>query len=184
MQFLSRFCPRFQPSRGRSPVRTMQPKPTQHLSQTGSRLSGFKHRTAYRRKRRWLRFSSGLDPSLRLGVEWRACRKLLDKQAISGDGWTANRQPICSITIMSRPLRHSQLYLSGLLYGRVDGRYARTPIRRSDDRRGRDFHPCVKHVQGQQLRRDPALRRLQEKSGGLMVSRSRSERQRQQAKRR
>ena len=92
------------------------------------------------------RFSS-LDPSLRLTLN-AGLQEALDKQAISGtDGLLTganldNNNAAATSTF--------QTYLSGLLYGRVDGRYRPHTIRRSDDRRGRDFHPCELRVQREQ----------------------------------
>ena len=61
------------------------------------------------------------------------------------------------------------LYLSGLLYGRVDGRYARTP---SDIRMilgGGTFTHAASTYKGNNSD-ESGVERLQEKSGGLMVS--------------
>ena len=67
---------------------------------------------------------SGLDASLRLALSG-GLEEALDDQAISGtDGLlTGSNIPNNNVSAITT----FQLYLSGLLYGRVDGRYARTP---------------------------------------------------------
>ena len=67
---------------------------------------------------------AGLDASLRLALNG-GLQEALDKQAISGTdglltGTNLSNNNVTSTTTFA-------LYLSGLLYGRVDGRYARTP---------------------------------------------------------
>ena len=67
---------------------------------------------------------AGLDASLRLALSG-GLEEALDDQAISGtDGLlTGTNLPNNNVNAVST----FALYLSGLLYGRVDGRYARTP---------------------------------------------------------
>ena len=67
---------------------------------------------------------AGLDASLRLALN-SGLQEKLDQQAISGtDGlMTSTNLPNNNVNTAST----FALYLSGLLYGRVDGRYARTP---------------------------------------------------------
>ena len=67
---------------------------------------------------------AGLDSSLRLALNG-GLQEKLDQQAIEGtDGLlTATNLPNNNVNAVTT----FALYLSGLLYGRVDGRYARTP---------------------------------------------------------
>ena len=93
---------------------------------------------------------AGLVASLRLALSG-GLEEALDDQAISGtDGLlTATNLDNNNVSAVTT----FQLYLSGLLYGRVDGRFARTP---GDVRMivGQGtFAPCVRHVQRKQLRR-------------------------------
>ena len=76
----------------------------------------------------------------------------LDQQAIEGaDGLlTATNLPNANVSTQTT----FQLYLSpACLYGRVDGQVCAHTGRHPDDRRTGNFHPCVLHFQGQQLRR-------------------------------
>ena len=94
-------------------------------------------------------------------------QEALDKRAISGDdGLLASTNlPNANVAAAST----FALYLSGLLYGRVDGRYARTP---SDIRMilgGGTFTHASSTYKGNNSD-ESGVERLQEKSGGLMVS--------------
>ena len=82
---------------------------------------------------------SGLDSSLRLALNG-GLQEKLDQQAIEGtDGLlTGTNLPNNNVSNVST----FALYLSGLLYGRVDGRYAKTPGRHPDDRRAGHLHTC------------------------------------------
>ena len=67
---------------------------------------------------------AGLDASLRLALNG-GLQEKLDQQAINGsegllNGTNLSNNNVSAVTTFA-------LYLSGLLYGRVDGRYARTP---------------------------------------------------------
>ena len=109
---------------------------------------------------------SGLDASLRLALSG-GLEEALDKQAISGtDGLlTGTNLPNNNVNAVST----FALYLSGLLYGRVDGRYARTP---GDVRmilgQGTFSHASAAFKGNNSD--ESGVERLQEKSGGLMVS--------------
>ena len=109
---------------------------------------------------------AGLDASLRLALSG-GLEEALDDQAISGtDGLlTATNLPNNNVNTIST----FALYLSGLLYGRVDGRYARTP---SDIRmivgQGTFAHASAAFKGNNSD--ESGVERLQEKSGGLMVS--------------
>ena len=109
---------------------------------------------------------SGLDASLRLALN-SGLQEALDKQAISGtDGLlTGANLPNNNAAAVST----FQLYLSGLLYGRVDGRYARTP---RDVRmivgQGTFAHASLAFKGNNSD--ESGVERLQEKSGGMMVS--------------
>ena len=109
---------------------------------------------------------AGLDASLRLALSG-GLEEALDKQAISGtDGlMTSTNLPANNVNAVST----FQLYLSGLLYGRVDGRYARTP---GDVRmivgQGTFNHASAAYKGNNSD--ESGVERLQEKSGGLMVS--------------
>ena len=109
---------------------------------------------------------AGLDASLRLALNG-GLQERLDQQAIEGtDGLlTATNLPNNNVNTIST----FALYLSGLLYGRVDGRYARTP---SDIRmilgQGTFSHASAAFKGNNSD--ESGVERLQEKSGGLMVS--------------
>ena len=111
------------------------------------------------------RFSS-LDSSLRLALN-SGLQEALDKQAISGDDGllTSTNLPNNNVSTATS----FALYLSGLLYGRVDGRYARTP---SDVRMivgaGTFTHAAAAYKGNNSD--ESGVERLQEKSGGLRVS--------------
>ena len=109
---------------------------------------------------------AGLDSSLRLALSG-GLEEALDKQAISGtDGLlTATNLPNNNVSAQTT----FQLYLSGLLYGRVDGRYARTP----GDIRMIVGQGTFSHASGAYKGNnsdESGVERLQEKSGGLRVS--------------
>ena len=109
---------------------------------------------------------SGLDASLRLALNG-GLQEKLDQQAIEGtDGLlTSTNLPNNNVSATTT----FALYLSGLLYGRVDGRYARTP---SDVRMivgaGTFTHASAAYKGNNSD--ESGVERLQEKSGGLRVS--------------
>ena len=109
---------------------------------------------------------AGLDSSLRLALNG-GLQEKLDQQAIEGtDGLlTGTNLPNNNVNAVST----FALYLSGLLYGRVDGRYARTP---GDVRmilgQGTFSHASAAFKGNNSD--ESGVERLQEKSGGLMVS--------------
>ena len=109
---------------------------------------------------------SGLDSSLRLALNG-GLQEKLDQQAIEGtDGLlTSTNLPNNNVSATTT----FALYLSGLLYGRVDGRYARTP---SDVRMivGAGTFTHASSVYKGNNSDESSVERLQEKSGGLMVS--------------
>ena len=109
---------------------------------------------------------AGLDASLRLALNG-GLQEKLDQQAIEGtDGLlTGTNLPNNNVSAVST----FALYLSGLLYGRVDGRFARTP---SDVRMivgAGTFTHASSTYKGNNSD-ESGVERLQEKSGGLMVS--------------
>ena len=109
---------------------------------------------------------AGLDGALRLALNG-GLQERLDQQAIEGtDGLlTGTNLPNNNVNAVST----FALYLSGLLYGRVDGRFARTP---SDIRMilgGGTFTHAASTYKGNNSD-ESGVERLQEKSGGLMVS--------------
>ena len=109
---------------------------------------------------------SGLDSSLRLALNG-GLQEKLDQQAIEGtDGLlTATNLPNANVNAVTT----FALYLSGLLYGRVDGRYART----AGDVRMIVGAPTFAHASAAYKGNnsdESGVERLQEKSGGLMVS--------------
>ena len=109
---------------------------------------------------------AGLDAALRLALNG-GLQEKLDQQAIEGtDGLlTGTNLPNANVSTQTT----FALYLSGLLYGRVDGRYARTP---SDVRmivgQGTFAHASAAFKGNNSD--ESGVERLQEKSGGLMVS--------------
>ena len=109
---------------------------------------------------------AGLDAALRLALNG-GLQEALDKQAISGtDGLlTATNLPNANVNTATT----FALYLSGLLYGRVDGRYARNP---GDIRMivGQGTFTHASAAFKGNASDESGVERLQEKSGGLMVS--------------
>ena len=109
---------------------------------------------------------AGLDAALRLALNG-GLQEALDKQAISGtDGLlTSTNLPNNNVSTATS----FQLYLSGLLYGRVDGRYARTP---GDIRMivGQGTFTHASSTYKGNNSDESGVERLQEKSGGLRVS--------------
>ena len=109
---------------------------------------------------------AGLDASLRLALNG-GLQEKLDQQAIEGtDGLlTGTNLPNNNVNAVST----FALYLSGLLYGRVDGRYARTP---GDIRMivGQGTFTHASSTFKGNNSDESGVERLQEKSGGLMVS--------------
>ena len=67
---------------------------------------------------------AGLDSSLRLALN-SGLQEALDAQAISGTDGLLTSTNLANNNVSA--ITSFALYLSGLLYGRVDGRYARTP---------------------------------------------------------
>ena len=109
---------------------------------------------------------AGLDAALRLALN-SGLQERLDQQAIEGtDGLlTGTNLPNNNVNAVTT----FPLYLSGLLYGRVDGRYARTP---GDVRMivgSGTFTHAASTYKGNNSD-ESGVERLQEKSGGLMVS--------------
>ena len=109
---------------------------------------------------------AGLDASLRLALNG-GLQEKLDQQAIEGtDGLlTGTNLPNNNVSTATT----FALYLSGLLYGRVDGRYARTP---GDVRmivgQGTFTHAASTYKGNNSD--ESGVERLQAQSGGLMVS--------------
>ena len=103
-----------------------------------------------------------------LRIESGGLQEALDNQAISGTDGLLNGNEFAQQQ-RERDHRASQLYLSGLLYGRVDGRYARTP----GDVRMIVGQGTFSHASGAYKGNnsdESGVERLQEKSGGLRVS--------------
>ena len=107
---------------------------------------------------------AGLDASLRLALNG-GLQEALDEQAIKEnllDGTNLANNNVSAITSFA-------LYLSGLLYGRVDGRYARTP---GDVRalvgQGTFTHAAAAYKGNNSD--ESAVERLGSRSGGLRVS--------------
>ena len=109
---------------------------------------------------------AGLDASLRLALNG-GLQEKLDQQAIEGtDGLlTGTNLPNNNVNTVST----FALYLSGLLYGRVDGRYARTPGDVKMILGQGTFSHASAAFKGNNSD-ESGVERLQEKSGGLMVS--------------
>ena len=109
---------------------------------------------------------AGLDAALRLALNG-GLQEKLDQQAIEGtDGLlTSTNLDNNNVNAVST----FALYLSGLLYGRIDGRYARTP---GDVRMivGQGTYNHASAAYKGNNSDESGVERLQEKSGGLMVS--------------
>ena len=109
---------------------------------------------------------SGLDASLRLALNG-GLQERLDQQAINGSGGLLNGSNLPNNNVNA--VSTFALYLSGLLYARVDGRYARTP---GDIRMivGQGTFAHASSAFKGNNSDESGVERLQEKSGGLMVS--------------
>ena len=119
---------------------------------------------AYRRSD-LARFRS-LDASLRLALNG-GLQEKLDQQAIAGTDGLLTGTNLANNNVTTETT--FALYLSGLLYGRVDGRYARSPA----DVRVLVGQPAYNHASGVYKAAESdetASERLAARSGGLMVS--------------
>lgn len=109
---------------------------------------------------------AGLDASLRLALNG-GLEEALDEQAISGDDGLLTGTNLANHNVNTATT--FALYLSGLLYGRVDGRFARTP---SDVRvivgQG-TFTAAASSYKGNNSD-ESAVERLGSRAGGLRVS--------------
>ena len=109
---------------------------------------------------------SGLDASLRLALNG-GLQEKLDQQAINGSDGLLNGTNLDNNNVSN--VSTFALYLSGLLYGRVDGRYARTP---GDIRMivgAGTFTHASSAYKGNNSD-ESANERMSSQSGGLMVS--------------
>ena len=109
---------------------------------------------------------AGLDASLRLALSG-GLEEALDDQAISGSDGLLNGTNLSNNNVNA--VSTFALYLSGLLYGRVDGRYARTP----GDVRMIVGQGTFTHASGAYKGNnsdEAGSERLQTRSGGLRVS--------------
>ena len=109
---------------------------------------------------------AGLDAALRLALNG-GLQEKLDQQAINGSSGLLNGTNLPNNNVSA--VSTFALYLSGLLYGRVDGRFARTP----GDVKMIVGAPTFAHASAAykgNASDESGVERLQEKSGGLMVS--------------
>ena len=109
---------------------------------------------------------AGLDASLRLALNG-GLQEKLDQQAINGSDGLLNGTNLPNNNVSN--VSTFALYLSGLLYGRVDGRYARTP---GDVRMivgAGTFTHASSAYKGNNSD-ESANERMSSQSGGLMVS--------------
>ena len=109
---------------------------------------------------------AGLDASLRLALN-SGLQEALDKQAISGTDGLLTAQNLDNNAVNA--VSTFQTYLSNLLYGRVDGRYARVPV----DVRAIVGQGTFAHASGTYKGNnsdESAVERLGSRSGGLRVS--------------
>ena len=109
---------------------------------------------------------AGLDSSLRLALN-SGLEEALDAQAISGTDGLLTGSNISNNNVSA--ITSFALYLSGLLYGRVDGRYSRTP----GDVRALVGQGTFTHAAGTYKGNnsdESAVERLGSRSGGLRVS--------------
>ena len=109
---------------------------------------------------------AGLDAALRLALN-SGLQERLDQQAINGSDGLLNGTNLDNNNVSA--VSTFALYLSGLLYGRIDGRYARTP---GDVRMivGQGTYNHASAAYKGSNSDESGVERLQEKSGGLMVS--------------
>ena len=109
---------------------------------------------------------AGLDGALRLALNG-GLQEKLDQQAINGSDGLLNSTNLSNNNVSA--VTTFALYLSGLLYGRVDGRYARTP----GDVRMIVGQGTFTHASGAfkgNNSDEAGVERLQAQSGGLRVS--------------
>ena len=109
---------------------------------------------------------AGLDASLRLALN-SGLQEALDEQAISGTDGLLTSTNLSNNNVSA--ISTFALYLSGLLYGRVDGRYARTP----GDVRAIVGQGTFTHAAGTYKGNnsdESAVERLGSRSGGFRVS--------------
>ena len=109
---------------------------------------------------------AGLDSSLRLALNG-GLEQALDSQAINGDDGLLNGSNLSNHNVTA--VTSFALYLSQLLYARVDGRYARSP---SDVRVlvGQSAFTHSSAVYKDSSTDETAAERLSARSGGLVVS--------------
>ena len=109
---------------------------------------------------------AGLDSSLRLALNG-GLQEALDSQAINGDDGLLNGGNLSAHNVTATTT--FALYLSALLYARVDGRYARSP---SDVRVlvGQSAFTHSSAVYKDSSTDETAAERLSARSGGLVVS--------------
>ena len=109
---------------------------------------------------------AGLDAALRLALNG-GLQEKLDQQAINGSDGLLNGTNLDNNNVSN--VSTFALYLSGLLYGRVDGRYARTP---GDIRMivGQGTFTHASSAYKGNNSDESGVERLQAQSGGLMVS--------------
>ena len=109
---------------------------------------------------------AGLDSSLRLALNG-GLQEKLDNQAVNGSDGLLNGSNLDNHNVTSTT--SFSLYMSQLLYSRVDGRYARSPA----DVRILVGQSAFSHASGVYKATETdetAAERLQARSGGLMVS--------------
>ena len=149
-------------------TRVKRPKPTLNLWQPIFRLRGCKRSFSATGAQMQVRFS-GLDAALRLGAETVGCKRSLDQQAIERHGWfvdfheSRQQQRVGGFDIRAVP------FPACCTVG-VDGRYARTP---GDIRMIVGTGHLLAHASAAfkgNNSDESGVERLQEKSGGLMVS--------------
>ena len=109
---------------------------------------------------------AGLDPSLRLALNG-GLQEKLDQQAINGSDGLLNGSNLDNHNVTATTSFAG--YLSGLLYGRVDGRYSRSP---GDCRIlvGQSAFSHSSAVYKSSESDETASERLSARSGGMMVS--------------
>ena len=135
-------------------------------SYTANALAPERLQASYAYRRSDLARFAGLDASLRLALNG-GLQEKLDQQAIAGTDGLLSGTNLANNNVTTETT--FALYLSGLLYSRVDGRYARGP----SDVRVLVGQPAFNHASAVYKAAETdetAAERLAARSGGLMVS--------------
>ena len=159
-----RFCPRHRASSG--PFTDSSDAAQTDATFVANSLAPERLQASYAYRRTDSARFAGLDSSLRLSLNG-GLEQALDSQAINGDDGLLNGSNLSNHNVTA--VTSFALYLSQLLYARVDGRYARSP---SDVRVlvGQSAFTHSSAVYKDSSTDETAAERLSARSGGVVVS--------------